>query len=74
MKSGISVTSPNAILTHGFQGNPRSVRFDIEYVAIASMADFAACKDAASRDTLAMMGLALDHHFRNHRPIATAVP
>lgn len=48
--------------------------FDIEYVAIASMGDYAACKDAASRDTLAMMGLALDWHFKRHRPVARAVP
>lgn len=48
--------------------------FDVEYVAMASMADQAACQDAASRDTLAMMELALDLHFKKHGSVAVAVP
>lgn len=58
----------------GTAGKLVNEHFDIEYVAMASMADLAACEDAASRDTLAMMELALDLHFKRHGPVARAVP
>lgn len=59
----------------GTDGELVNEHFDVEFVAMASRSDRAACKDVRSRDTMAMMDLALEEHFGQHRDaVAPTLP